>query len=299
MNKKGDLMETLVKIILILLVGGILLFVVVEVKNWLSKTVEVEKCRISVLAAANLRVGPNEFIDKISCNPSTLEFTAKGSKRLQGNEKEIVKYEDDSIEKVWEGTVRGIADEMYTCWYQFGQGKVNPFPSNELKGEAYCFVCSQMSFTPQLAEKFEGQIDYAFFKAFIDTNKISSASETTYADYFSYSWYEDILLSGYLVTKKNEEEMETASIDLTQHYALVFVYSSPTLYAKISPYIYGGNNGATMAAGGILTVPLSLYLYDHSEDYRNMLLENANPTAVMYLTPLTDINAIGCTQMPY
>lgn len=122
---KGQISETLVKLMALLFAAVVLFSVVgiVYVKN-LRESGNVEVCRTSFIAASKASVGPKKYLD-IECSPRTIKISKKDAP-----------YEDAMLFK--------ISEEMKRCNYMTVEGKVDPFSQNILSNGVACVICSRV-----------------------------------------------------------------------------------------------------------------------------------------------------------
>ncbi|MEK6837277.1 MAG: hypothetical protein AABX69_01380, partial [Nanoarchaeota archaeon] len=119
-NKKGMSNETLVLFIVTLGLMVGLLFLNKGVGEASDKAAVVTACKASVDRNARLHIGGIDFPTRINCPAREIKITKAGSP--EANEK----------------ANRIIADAMYDCWYQYGEGRLNLF-----SGEGtFCSVCN-------------------------------------------------------------------------------------------------------------------------------------------------------------
>ncbi len=98
-----------------LVVMFILLWFVGSWKTVASETSVTEQCRTSVLRNARYHIAGLEIGSEIDCPTRTIELTDETEEQAR----------------------KEVADGLYTCWKQFGQGELNMFSGNGV----YCNVC--------------------------------------------------------------------------------------------------------------------------------------------------------------
>jgi len=167
-DKKGAMMETVVKAIPVILIGAILLGVVlVGVFYFTKSSVDREACRDSVLLKARSKVLGETLFDQIQCEIDNVEVKATGEDEIYGE----------------------IAGEMYDCWYQFGEGKVDFLDNYDAwQGDNWCFVCSKISFDEEVQEEHD-ELDGLY--DFLSTKTIPLKEEQTFFQYM-YGEVEDV-----------------------------------------------------------------------------------------------------------
>lgn len=165
-NKKGEMMETIVKAIPVIIMAGILIWVASLIIDFGGKSVDREACRDSVLLKARSKVLGKPLIGNLNCETNLVEIDAKDKNELFGE----------------------IAGEMYDCWYEFGGGKVDFLDDVDFgKGDNFCFVCSRIDFDDnaqkEVGTELTGFLDYlknenipfkdqTFFEYFYDGSEI-------------------------------------------------------------------------------------------------------------------------------
>ena len=224
LRSKGMFSQSrLVYLVLALIIGAVLFYFIFQADSNIDKAAE-ERCRISVERNAKLRIRELALGPELDCE--TREITVKGSP-------------EEAKEK--------IAGEMYACWRQFGQGKLNLF-----KGEiVYCNVCSLIEL-----ETKDGIEDFSNYLVETDVPSL----KTTYYEY----------LSGFSTPRADEvvgisnpaavsdEILETGSI-----YSVIFVYArGKDNIAKLKNHIqtkeiHAASLGIGATAGVIATVALA------------------------------------------
>ncbi len=185
--KKGDItMVFVVVMILTVLVLVVLLYPQYNILNWFSGKTPYNICRISVEDASLMRFRNIDFSSNLKCQ--TQEYT-------------IDSKDVDTAR-------RTVADAMYNCFYQFGQGKVELFTDEGL----YCFICSTIDFEGKGAELKE----LPEFQKFLFENKPLDA-RVSYKHYLN--------PSGFKQEKIDLEKANLLSLPLpAQKMAVIFAY---------------------------------------------------------------------------
>jgi len=145
--KKAQIV-TVKNLILVLIIAIILIVFVGKVTQFMSRQTTVETCRLSVLAAAKSKVLVKPLVDSIKCKTRQIEITDKA---ILLNKKKIETFNINNIEETKNKIKRTIADEMYIAWYQFGQGKLNPY--GDFEGGSKCMISTQIRFDKSFNEK--------------------------------------------------------------------------------------------------------------------------------------------------
>lgn len=175
MNKKGSMIQsTLIGIIIVLLSAAIIFFFLKALPY--KEQVDIEACHNSVVLRNNALVRGEGGLPEIPLNCKTQEV-------------EIKTTNEDSIK-------REIANQMYTCWWMLGEGKMK-FLTDSLSKEygipigekgipfthnvkSSCVICSNIKFSDKLKEK-NLQLDMA---SYMEQTKVPSRN-ITYLQYFT------------------------------------------------------------------------------------------------------------------
>ena len=195
-NKKGMSNETLVLFIVTLGLMVGLLFLNKGVGEASDKAAVVTACKASVDRNARLHIGGIDFPTRINCPAREIKITKAGSP--EANEK----------------ANRIIADAMYDCWYQYGEGKLNLF-SDEA---TFCAVCSFINI--KAAEPVTGLTYYLM------TEQLPDRSGRLYHDYlasYKTAKAEDVL--GKIQNKPFLTELGQHELKAESDYAIVIVYT--------------------------------------------------------------------------
>ncbi len=116
----------------------------------LDRRVNEDTCRISALAQSNARVLENPML-YLKCPRKIVTIDNKGIWSYfadEDPEKDIQYdhvFEEDEDRK--ETVLKLFADEMATCWYKLGEGRLNLFNRNAVTYSFPCIVCSQIKFS--------------------------------------------------------------------------------------------------------------------------------------------------------
>lgn len=179
-NKRGIESSTLVAIIIIIIGFAILLI-------WFSffkptDIIDKETCRQSVTLRNIPLIGTPQHLAPLKCKTQQITIEKNQYKT------------DDSIRQK-------IANEMYDCWWQFGEGNMNPFTATSLQlaslagGKMACGICSIITFDDKL--KKEGQQGKTFDIVDYMQNNNVPTKDITYLEYFTQEkeWKTDVRVS--------------------------------------------------------------------------------------------------------
>jgi len=130
-NKKGELTSSQIVTLVILIVSFAVILLFFLVFNFKSET-EKEACRNSVILRGATPLGKETV--RLQCSTKEVCISKGKNCGYQTNEIEVltVKNKDELLNH--------LADLMYDCWWQMGEGKVNYAPSS-WEGQ-YCVMCN-------------------------------------------------------------------------------------------------------------------------------------------------------------
>lgn len=167
MKKRGIVPSILVGILLLILMGGIILyFTLRHLSPLYTETIDKEACHMSVMARDNaLLKGTHWTPEILPLNCKTQEI------KISSTNEEFIKRE--------------IANAMYDCWWTLGEGKADFFRDvswwdikNPLGIEkANCIICSTLQFEGGAKNR---QLD---IQAYLEQTKIPQKN-ITYLNYF-------------------------------------------------------------------------------------------------------------------
>ncbi|MBT7237698.1 hypothetical protein HN865_02465 [Candidatus Woesearchaeota archaeon] len=165
-NKKGEMLRIIVLAIPVIIVAGLLFFVVSEILKTGEDSVDREACRTSVLLKEKSKILGRPLIDEVMCETNMVE--------INSNDEEII-FQD-------------ITNEMYDCWYQFGEGKVDFLDGSRDfgSGNNWCFICSRLEFGVDVQDKFGevGQTEINDFLNYLKIEQVPFSKGETFFEYF-------------------------------------------------------------------------------------------------------------------
>ncbi|MBW3020387.1 hypothetical protein KY334_03745 [Candidatus Woesearchaeota archaeon] len=283
----------LVMVILILVVLIISFGLLYQYMNKTSDKSINEKCRLSVATYSKLFLrGFPVKTDQIHC--PVKDITLKG---------------EDSDKRV-------LAEEMKTCWENFGKGELTLFEGNGL----FCSVCSRIS------AKEEVKIDN--FEQYLQNNVVKG-KDYTYINYLSNFRYVDdgvADLRNYNPKVINQFPDSTITISDDDKYGVLFIYARGE-HAKKYLAAIGDNlaTGASMVGVGILVsgvgaastfipivgtvtgpvlmfggslITLSGYFYTFVSSFFSKSQEVYSEVVLRPYTNETLLKDLGCTYIP-
>ncbi|MBT5021370.1 hypothetical protein HOK51_10130 [Candidatus Woesearchaeota archaeon] len=207
-----DVLKTLIigVIILLLLIGFVMML-----RNPTDNLLAQNKCHASVLTHAKLvNIGLADNVDNanIECPTRYITLEERDQKKL----------------------MRQIADEMYLCWNNFGEGKVKLFKATD---EKFCAVCSVIDF-----EKKDLQIPG--FTSFLQQEKIPVKIEGKRISYSDY-------ITGVQTSPQVIDQTKVADInylDSSLKYAVLFTYYKESYWSKVKSAVWGAFIGVVTTA---------------------------------------------------
>jgi hypothetical protein len=237
-TKKGVIViSTLVITLLLIITFIIILFFMHPIKLVLTEILSNQNCKNSVRANSLMNTQGIELVEEINC-PTKY-------KTIDGDEEQVKEK---------------LAEEMWTCWDNFGRGRYELF---EASSEKFCVVCSMVEFGSKarnhvveiddfseyllLGEPFKGQ---SFFERMIDESILS----------FKYMAFgKEERISGQELSEKIEteafDEMKY-TINTNNEYAILFTYAKESFWSRTKRIQVWGQVGATAGAvaGGALWI---------------------------------------------
>ncbi|MBU0958357.1 MAG: hypothetical protein KKB31_00285 [Nanoarchaeota archaeon] len=173
-SKRGELTTQQIVTLVILIVSFIIILIFIFLLD-LGGTTDAEICRNSVVLRGN-SVVPGDAVG-LDCGREYLCITKDGS--CEGLTNPEVKKVDNL-----EGIYGVVAEEMRSCWWMFGEGKVKYIDDAALKRN-HCSICDQILFDDSLEELLEGEVKIskdALYDYLATNNMVGK--ENTYAEYF-------------------------------------------------------------------------------------------------------------------
>ncbi len=163
----------LVKLILTVIVGFLLVGLAYMAVNFFSSLSDRDACRLSVEAASKTKVVQESPVFKdLNCKTQFIEVT---DKTIRKNDKLIATLNKEPQYRV----KKAIASEIYDCWYQMGEGKLDPWGDWQIgQHTKHCMVCSEISFDKAQIKQIEN------LDEFLNKEKIPQTGQT-YSDYIT------------------------------------------------------------------------------------------------------------------
>ncbi len=147
LNKKGEDSTTwtiITAILIILAFAGLFVWIGGGFKTFAGGATDTEICRLSVLQKAKYKIGETPILDTdLRCPTKNLNILYGKDEKIRGEENIVAKSQND--------VKRAIADEMFDCWYKFGNGEVDFVKGRfDLGDDKTCFVCTDIRFGKNL-----------------------------------------------------------------------------------------------------------------------------------------------------
>ena len=214
-GKKVIERESIVFFIIGALALIVLLFFMYNASRDAEENAQKQICKKSVLMYSKLMIGGKPLSESIKCPTKYIS--------LQSSKNNL------EIEKT-------IANEMYECWDNFGQGKLELF---DTKNEKFCVICSSIGFSG-------AQKEITGLGSFLATEKTPLGNET----------YLQFLAGGienYELLKSQTESLDSKfKIDTSKQYGIMFVYAKKSRMSTIAKI----GIGAGVAAAGVIGIAL-------------------------------------------
>ncbi|MCR4327354.1 MAG: hypothetical protein NUV46_02115 [Nanoarchaeota archaeon] len=149
-NKKGELTTQQIVLLIILIVSfAVILFFIIRLN--LNQETEQEVCHNSVVLRGSSVVSSDAV--PLKCQRQYMCLSYDGSCEEMTNPKVVKVRTENEVYK-------SLAEEMATCWWIFGEGKIN-YVGSDVVPELYCSICSQISFDDSVKEKvFQGSNEF-------------------------------------------------------------------------------------------------------------------------------------------
>jgi len=208
--RKGEVEIRTIIIIALLAITFFALLSLFSVKTLFSDILANQNCKNSVRAAMLGNVQGMDFAKEINC-PTQY-------KTLKGDEEQIKKQ---------------IAEEMWTCWDNFGQGKYELFSATT---DNFCAICSVIDFDKTAKE---GNIEINNFEEYIKSRRVLQSN----------SLVEKMMGIKHEELMFNPESMPTIeyNIDTEKEYSVVFTYAKEGFWSTGKKAVIWGT------AAGVVT----------------------------------------------
>jgi len=226
-NRKGELTTTQIVTMIILIVSFVIVLFIFFRLN-LGEITDKEICHNSVVTRGS-SILPTGSVP-LKCQRTYLCLTNDGScEVLTKPVIEKAKTKDE---------IYGVlAEELATCWWMFGEGKIN-YVGSDLKENLYCSICTQVAFDDSVNEVLtDGTLDKEGLYIYMQDNQVIGKDET-YLNYL----YGTNDLNG-LKERFSSQGVEFGSLDLNKQYYVMMGITS-----EISKLTWAAIGVGTVAA---------------------------------------------------
>ena len=231
-NKRGELTtQQLVVMIILITSFAILLFLLFRLN--LTETTQKELCYNSVIMKGG-SILPGEAIP-LNCKRSYVCLTADGTcEKMTKPQLQKVKTKNE--------TYKVLADELASCWWMFGEGKIN-YVGEDAISKLYCSFCAQVAFDDSISEIFKNkEIDKKEFYIYLTQEKIQK-KDITYSQYLYQANDVNKIFDG-----------NFGKIDLDRsHYVMMGINSDISTLG----WVWRIGAGTAIVAGGIALAPFT------------------------------------------
>lgn len=172
-NRKKAELTTQQIVIMIILITSFSIILIFLFTLDLGKTTDEQICHNSVIMASK-----NKLSDELNCK---IRYTCISSKKgdcnnFNYNKKIEIEFNKNNIEETKKELSKVIASEMATCWWMFGEGKVDY--AQDYKGMR-CGICNEIVF----GEKLQEEIKLSYKDFLIQLGREKKDNEQTYLQY--------------------------------------------------------------------------------------------------------------------
>ncbi|MCX6709846.1 MAG: hypothetical protein NTV63_02720 [Candidatus Woesearchaeota archaeon] len=190
----------------------VLLFFMYNASRDAEENAQKQICKQSVLMYSKLMIGGKPLSESIKCPTKYISLPSSKS--------------NSEIEKT-------IANEMYECWDNFGQGKLELF---DTRNEKFCVICSSIKFSGAQKEIYG-------LGSFLATEKTPLGNET-YLEFLGTG------IEDYEILKNQAQSLDSEfKIDTSKQYGIMFVYAKKSRMSTIAKIGIGAGIAATAGIG--------------------------------------------------
>jgi len=222
-DKKGVISSWLVVTIVIIAGAAVLFLFLSKASPLFTEVTEKEACANSVNLRAAIISGAG--------GPASSFFGAVEKIPLKCTTEEVVITTPD-IDTI----KQDIANRMYDCWWMMGEGKKQFFTKNLDAKNAYCIICSRITFDKNVKSKFK---NITGLGEYLNTYLVPGKN-ITYMQYFT----------GYPVPTMLNSGSAEDIIETSNDYIVTFELAQGNYLKQV---IGGGAGAAVGAAGGVAT----------------------------------------------
>jgi hypothetical protein len=204
-------------IALMLAMGIFVYFFLFEFGPFAGEGVSREACRDSVLLRAQGKILGATTFENLACETHDLE--------IKNSDEDEIKSE--------------LSNEMYDCWYQFGEGKKDFLTRWDLgTGDNYCFICSRIEFSEKIQEEIP---QFGGLMKYLATEPLPFKKDQTLFDYI----YTDTNIA-----EVGEDDM----YNTTEPLYVAFFADKKTKWEAIDKIL----SGTLLCAGGVVVAVSSV-----------------------------------------
>jgi hypothetical protein len=200
----------MITMILIVLMTIVLIFFQSNLFNLIRATSTQNSCKVSVYTQATLKLSGHDMMEtsKLDC-PTNYVTVTKGKEAIPT-----------------------IANEMYTCWDNFGRGQLELFQHED---DNYCVVCSVIDFKG-LEGNHPGMFNYLAYQK-------PKGKSLTYLEFLNNVGFSET------TTKAFDNYMKNQLVDFTRPLGIIFVYGKETMMDKKQTGLIGALGGGALGGG--------------------------------------------------
>jgi len=176
LNNKKAVQTVLMGLIIILIVLIIMVLIVRTYNEKIGEQAAKDLCRVSVLSKSKTKAFGVEGGSYLNCPANYIEINKDG---IFFNDEKDVNLKGKTKQEKEEIIKRFLANQLYDCWYQFGEGKIDFLGDWDVGiwGDKRCFPCAKI----ELKDNFLTAFTYGDFEQYLrDTIYFK---KSTYGDY--------------------------------------------------------------------------------------------------------------------
>jgi len=220
-NKRGELTTKQIVMLIILIISFVIILYFIYLLNF-GGTSDKQICKNSVTLRGNSLIAGQAIPLKCKTSYVCVSMNSGCDSPKMSNPDYV--QEVGSKEDVYEF----LAEEMYDCWWMFGEGEIDYLGSG-LFPNFYCSICSQLVFDSSVKKLFpNGEIDKDDFYNNYLTKKIPN-KDITYSEYFLSTDNPENYLKAKYKDEKTNEEFQAGTwgkINLDDSYMIIMALKS-------------------------------------------------------------------------
>ncbi len=253
-NKRGELTTKQIVVMIILIISFvIILFFIFQLSP--IETADKQICHDSVVLRGNSLIGGQTL--PLNCKTNFVYVTAsstKSNKRMSTPQRVVdVRTKEDVYEF--------LANDMYDCWWMYGEGKVDYLGEVDWTSNSYCSICSQIVFDESVKKIFAdngGKLSKDdFYKTYLTKN--IPGKQTTYSEYLLGTKNPDDYLTQYNIETSSGEQTVGATswgnTDLDKTQILIMSIKSEV---STTAWVLTGAAVVGAITAGVLLTPFTL-----------------------------------------